>query len=546
MEERADRAGAAGAAATAATMATATAAAGTGGGGEEEASPPAVELRGIDKRFGAVQANRNIDLVVDRGSITGIIGENGAGKSTLVSILYGFYAADRGEIRIDGQPIRMAGSADAIGHGIGMVHQHFMLVPTMSVLENAMLGREGGPLLAEGERATRERMAELSAAYGLEVDPDALVGELPVGLQQRVEILKTLLRGARILILDEPTGVLTPQEADRLFEILEILKRSGVTILLITHKLREIMAVTDTVYVMRRGEMAARRRTRETSREELARLMVGRDVLFAVGGEPSEPGGPILAVESLSHADERGAPRLTDVRFELRAGEILGLAGVAGNGQSELLDVLSGIVPPQSGRIDFAGRTFTSANPANPSLLRGMGLAHIPEDRQRRGLVLPFTASESSILGYHGGPGGGGVFLALAAIRERCGLLMERYDVRPPNPGLRCGGFSGGNQQKMVVARELSAAPKALLVGQPTRGVDIGAIEFIHSQLLEIRDAGCAILLVSVELDEIMSLSDRILVMNAGRIVGEAARGEADADRIGLMMAGVGGPAAAA
>ena len=546
MEERADRAGAAGAAVTAATMATATATAGTGGGGEEEASPPAVELRGIDKRFGAVQANRNIDLVVDRGSITGIIGENGAGKSTLVSILYGFYAADRGEIRIDGQPIRMAGSADAIGHGIGMVHQHFMLVPTMSVLENAMLGREGGPLLAEGERATRERMAELSAAYGLEVDPDALVGELPVGLQQRVEILKTLLRGARILILDEPTGVLTPQEADRLFEILEILKRSGVTILLITHKLREIMAVTDTVYVMRRGEMAARRRTRETSREELARLMVGRDVLFAVGGEPSEPGGPILAVESLSHADERGAPRLTGVRFELRAGEILGLAGVAGNGQSELLDVLSGIVPPQSGRIDFAGRTFTSANPANPSLLRGMGLAHIPEDRQRRGLVLPFTASESSILGYHGGPGGGGVFLALAAIRERCGLLMERYDVRPPNPGLRCGGFSGGNQQKMVVARELSAAPKALLVGQPTRGVDIGAIEFIHSQLLEIRDAGCAILLVSVELDEIMSLSDRILVMNAGRIVGEAARGEADADRIGLMMAGVGEPAAAA
>ena len=512
-----------------------------GGGGTSP--PPAVELRRISKRFGAVQANRDIDLAVERGSVTGIIGENGAGKSTLVSILYGFYSADRGEIRIDGRPIRMAGSADAIEHGIGMVHQHFMLVPTMSVLENAMLGREGGPLLAEGERATRARMAELSAAYGLEVDPDALVGELPVGLQQRVEILKTLLRGARILILDEPTGVLTPQEADRLFEILETLKRDGVTILLITHKLREIMAATDTVYVMRRGEMAARRRTRETSQEELARLMVGRDVLFAVGGEPSAPGDPVLAVESLSHADERGAPRLTDVRFELRAGEILGLAGVAGNGQSELLDVLSGIAPPQSGRIEFVGRTFTPASPANPSLLRGMGLAHIPEDRQRRGLVLPFTASESSILGYHGGAeAGAGIFLALAAIRERCGRLMERYDVRPPDPGLRCGGFSGGNQQKMVVARELSAAPKALLVGQPTRGVDIGAIEFIHSQLIGVRDAGCAILLVSVELDEIMSLSDRILVMNAGRIVGEAARGEADADRIGLMMAGVGGP----
>ena len=545
-EERADLAAggapAGGAAAGARAGAAATPAEAEAGGGEEASHPPAVELRGIDKRFGAVQANRDIDLAVERGSITGIIGENGAGKSTLVSILYGFYTADRGEIRIDGQPIRMTGSADAIGHGIGMVHQHFMLVPTMSVLENAMLGREGGPLLAEGERATRARMAELSARYGLEVEPDALVGELPVGLQQRVEILKTLLRGARILILDEPTGVLTPQEADRLFEILEILKRAGVTILLITHKLREIMAVTDTVYVMRRGEMAARRRTRETSQEELARLMVGRDVLFAVGGEPSEPGAPILAIESLSHADERGAPRLTDIRFELRAGEILGLAGVAGNGQSELLDVLSGIAPPQSGRIDFAGSTFTAASPANPSLLRGMGLAHIPEDRQRRGLVLPFTASESSILGYQGGPDAGdGVFLALAAIRERCGLLMERYDVRPPSPGLRCGGFSGGNQQKMVVARELSAAPKVLLVGQPTRGVDIGAIEFIHSQLLEIRGAGCAILLVSVELDEIMSLSDRILVMNAGRIVGEAARGEADADRIGLMMAGVGG-----
>ena len=541
-EERADRSEAAEASADVNADADANANAGRG-----EASPPAVELRRINKRFGAVQANRDIDLAVDRGSITGIIGENGAGKSTLVSILYGFYTADSGEIRIDGTPIRMAGSADAIEHGIGMVHQHFMLVPTMSVLENAMLGREGGPRLAEGERSTRARMAEVSAAYGLEIDPDALVGELPVGLQQRVEILKTLLRGARILILDEPTGVLTPQEADRLFEILEILKRDGVTILLITHKLREIMAATDAVYVMRRGEMVARRRTRETSQEELARLMVGRDVLFAVGGEPGEPGAPILAVESLGHADERGAPRLTDIRFELRSGEILGLAGVAGNGQSELLDVLSGIAPPQSGRIDFAGRTFTPASPANPSLLRDMGLAHIPEDRQQRGLVLPFTASESSILGYHAGAeAGGGIFLALAAIRERCGLLMERYDVRPPDPGLRCGGFSGGNQQKMVVARELSAAPKALLVGQPTRGVDIGAIEFIHSQLIEIRDAGCAILLVSVELDEIMSLSDRILVMNAGRIVGEAARGEADADRIGLMMAGVGEPAAAA
>ena len=521
-----------------------------------------MELRRINKYFGAVHANRDVDLRVERGSITGIVGENGAGKSTLVSILYGFYAADSGEILIDGEPVRLGGAADAIAHGIGMVHQHFMLVPAMTVLENVMLGREGGLLLAGGEQATRARMAELGAAYGLAIDPDAPVGGLPVGLQQRVEILKALLRGARILILDEPTGALTPQEAERLFNILGTLKRDGVTILLITHKLREVMAATDAVNVMRRGRLVASLETRATSQEEIARLMVGRDVVFAVGddggergtpekhGLPGEHGArgvlhrpepPILSVEALGHVDERGVPRLSDVSFDLRGGEILGIAGVAGNGQSELLDLLSGIVPPQSGRITFAGRTMTAASPADPSVLRAMGLAHLPEDRQRRGLVLQFTASESFILGYQNGPeAGGGILLALAAVRRRCADLMERYDVRPSDPDLRCSGFSGGNQQKMVVARELSAAPRVLLVGQPTRGVDIGAIEFIHSRLLEIRDAGCAILLVSVELEEIMALSDRILVMNGGRIVGEVFRGEADADRIGLMMAGVG------
>ena len=539
------------------------------GGGPPAPSPPAaVELRRINKYFGAVHANRDIDLRVERGSITGIIGENGAGKSTLVSILYGFYAADSGEILIDGEPVRLGGAADAIAHGVGMVHQHFMLVPAMTVLENVMLGSEGGLLLAGGEQATRARMAELGAAYGLAVDPDAPVGGLPVGLQQRVEILKALLRGARILILDEPTGVLTPQEAERLFSILGTLKRDGVTILLITHKLREVMAATDAVNVMRRGRLVARLETRATSQEELARLMVGRDVAFAAGddggghgtpekhGLPGEhatrgstgargglhrPVSPILSVEALSHVDERGVPRLSDVSFDLRGGEILGIAGVTGNGQSELLDLLSGIVPPQSGRITFAGRTMAAASPADPSVLRAMGLAHLPEDRQRRGLVLQFTASESFILGYQDRPeAGAGILLALAAVRRRCADLMERYDVRPSDPDLRCSGFSGGNQQKMVVARELSAAPRVLLAGQPTRGVDIGAIEFIHSRLLEIRDTGCAILLVSVELEEIMALSDRILVMNGGRIVGEVFRGEADANRIGLMMAGVG------
>ena len=503
--------------------------------------PAAVDLRGIHKSFGPVHANRDIHLRVERGSITGIIGENGAGKSTLVSILYGFYAADRGEILIDGEFVRLAGTADAIAHGIGMVHQHFMLAPTLTVLENVMLGNEGGPLLARGEQAARTRMAELSALYGLDLDPDAPAGELPVGLQQRVEIVKALLRGARILILDEPTGVLTPQEADRLFDILRVLKGGGVTVILITHKLREILAVTDVVHVMRRGEMVARRETRATGQDELARLMVGRDVTSAASRGSGGPGPPVLTVEDLSHADARGVPCLTHVSFELRAGEILGVAGVAGNGQSELLDVLSGMAPPQSGRMTLTGRTVTPESPADPAALRRLGLAHVPEDRQRRGLVLPFTASESSILGYQDGEeAGAGVLLALAAIRQRCADLMGRYDVRPPDPGLRCGSFSGGNQQKLVVARELSAAPRVLLVGQPTRGLDIGAIESIHSRLRDIRDAGCAILLVSVELDEILALCDRILVMNAGRVVGEVPRGEADAKRIGLMMAGVG------
>ena len=506
--------------------------------------PPqaAVELRRIDKRFGAVRANRDVDLAVECGSITGIVGENGAGKSTLVSILYGFYTADRGEVLIDGEPVRLGGAADAIAHGIGMVHQHFMLAPTLTVIENVMLGNEGGPLLARGAQAARTRMAELSALYGLDLDPDAPAGELPVGLQQRVEIVKALLRGARILILDEPTGVLTPQEADRLFEILRVLKGGGVTVILITHKLREILAVTDVVHVMRRGELVARRETRATGQEELARLMVGRDVTSAASrGSGGSPGSPVLTVEDLSHADARGVPCLTHVSFELRAGEILGVAGVAGNGQSELLDVLSGMAPPQSGRMTLAGRTVTPESPADPAALRRLGLSHVPEDRQRRGLVLPFTASESSILGYQDGEeAGAGILLALAAIRQRCAGLMGRYDVRPPDPGLRCGSFSGGNQQKLVVARELSAAPRVLLVGQPTRGLDIGAIESIHSRLRDIRDTGCAILLVSVELDEILALCDRIVVMNAGRVVGEVPRGEADAKRIGLMMAGVG------
>ncbi|MDT8344185.1 MAG: ABC transporter ATP-binding protein [Thermohalobaculum sp.] len=502
--------------------------------------PPAVRLTGISKRFGAVQANRDVALEVAAGTIHGIIGENGAGKSTLVSILYGFYEADEGRIEIAGREVAIRSSADAIGHGIGMVHQHFMLVPTFTVLENVMLGAEGGALLAKGRAATRAELIRLSATYGLEVDPDAKVGDLAVGLQQRVEILKALRRGAKILILDEPTGVLTPDETDRLFGILRGLRREGVTVLLITHKLREIMAVTDRVSVMRRGEMVAHRETAATTREDLAELMVGRKVLLEVSRVETVPGAVALRAEGLTWRDARGVARLKDVSLEVRAGEILGLAGVSGNGQSELLDVLSGIAGVQEGRIVIGPRAIDRAHPAEPAEMRAMGVAHVPEDRHRRGLVLPFEAQENAVLGYHHGPATGtGRLLDLRALGAHCAELMRRFDVRPANPRLRSSGFSGGNQQKLVLAREIEQAPRILLVGQPTRGVDIGAIEFIHTRLLEMKKAGAAILLVSVELDEIMALSDRIAVMNAGRIEGTLDRAEATPHRLSLLMAGV-------
>ncbi|MCF3642935.1 ABC transporter ATP-binding protein [Rhizobium sp. TRM95111] len=501
----------------------------------------AIELKGIDKSFGLVHANRNINLKVSKGTIHGIIGENGAGKSTLMSILYGFYQADRGEIHIGGKAVAIRDPNAAIAAGIGMVHQHFMLVENFTVLENVMLGAEESQILNAGITKARAELKRLEKEYALEVDPDAVIEELPVGIQQRVEILKALYRKADILILDEPTGVLTPAEADHLFRILEQLKAQGKTVILITHKLREIMAITDEVSVMRRGEMVATRETAKTSVEELAELMVGRRVLLRVEkGEP-KPADIKLSVRNLTVRDGRGVTMVDNVSFDIRAGEIVGIAGVAGNGQSELLEAISGIRRAASGDVTLNGQAIDVTGHADPAKLRRRGLAHVPEDRHHVGLVLKFEESENAILGYHGDPKYlKGVFLNIDAIRADAEEKIAKYDIRPPNARLKTANFSGGNQQKIVLAREMERDPDVLLIGQPTRGVDVGAIEFIHKRIIEMRDQGKAVLLVSVELDEIRALSDRILVMFAGRVVGERTP-DATEGELGLLMAGVEG-----
>ena len=503
---------------------------------------PAIELRHIEKRFGPTVANRDISMTIRRGAVTGIIGENGAGKSTLMSILYGFYQADAGEILVGGKLLDIRTTHDAIAAGIGMVHQHFVLVDTFTVLENVMLGREGGRLLRRGKAAARRELLRLEAEYGLGIDPDALVGDLPVGAQQRVEILKALYRGADILILDEPTGVLTPQETDQLFRILATLRAKGTTIILITHKLREVMAITDDVYVMRAGAVVAHRPTKTTNSQELAELMVGRKVRLKLEKKVAVPGEVQLAVRDLGLKDDRGVDCLSDINLELRAGEIVGIAGVSGNGQSELLEVLAGIRRPTSGGFTVCDQTVSTATACDPAVMRRLGVAHIPEDRHRLGLVTRFSAAESAMLGYQHEAGyrRSGPLLNYHAIKASCSALMEKFDVRPRLADLRSANFSGGNQQKLIIARELARRPKVLLVGQPTRGVDIGAIEFIHSQIIAHRDEGCAILVVSVELDEVMSLADRILVMCGGRITGEVMATHADERELGLMMANAG------
>jgi general nucleoside transport system ATP-binding protein len=508
--------------------------------------PPAIELKNVCKTFGTVQANKNINLAIARGSIHGIVGENGAGKSTLMNILYGLYEADSGEIRINGELAKIRSSSHAISLGIGMVHQHFMLVPNFTVLENVMLGSEEGWSLATSEQATLKTLKDLSEEYGMQVDPYAVVEHLPVGIRQRVEIIKALKGGADILILDEPTGVLTPQEADSLFAILKVLKARGVTVVLITHKLDEILAITDAVTIIRDGTVVANRKTADTSTGELAELMVGREVLLTVDRGQARPGEVRLFTEALGCDIGDGGMRLNGVSFELRAGEILGVAGVAGNGQTELLEILSGMRAPEEGSFTIVSHKVSRAEPMSPDAMRKIGVGHVPEDRHHHGLVLPFMAQENSVFGIHySSLYGEGFFLNKPSIRAYCERLMKKFDVRPQNADLLVSKFSGGNQQKIVMAREIDQQPQVLLVGQPTRGVDIGAIEFIHRELIQLRDQGCAILLVSVELDEILGLSDRILVMNAGRQVGIVDRDQADERTLGLMMAGILGEEAA-
>jgi general nucleoside transport system ATP-binding protein len=502
-------------------------------------SAPAVRLQGISKRFGAVQANREVSFDIAAGSVHGLVGENGAGKSTLMAILYGYYQADAGGIELDGRAVHIKDSQQAIGLGIGMVHQHFMLVETLSCLENIMLGAEGGFFLTPSKAKVRARLQALMAETGLQVQLDARVADLPVGELQRLEILKALYRGARVLILDEPTAVLTPQETDQLFVTLRRLKERGTTLILITHKLREVMSLCDAVTVMRAGQVVETRPIAQWSEEALAESMVGRKVtLGRPAGLEMRTGEVRLQAAGLTLRHANGVPALKEVSLTLRAGEIVGVAGVSGNGQSELLEVLSGLRAPDAGTLALGDASFAPAAWLEPASARQLRLAHVPEDRHAVGLVMSFPAWESAVLGYQNLPKyRKGAAMNHAAMRDATRQMQERFDVRPRDENLGSSKFSGGNQQKLILAREIGEQPTVLLVGQPTRGVDIGAIEFIHNQLRELRKAGCAVLLVSSELDEILALADRVLVMNAGRITGELSIDECDERRLGLLMA---------
>jgi ABC-type uncharacterized transport system ATPase subunit len=501
----------------------------------------AVEMHHVSKQFPLVIANDDVTFSVQKGEIHALVGENGAGKSTLMNILYGLFHADSGTITVKGKNVHFFGPGDAIAHGIGMVHQHFMLIPPLTVAENVVLGQEPSRKGFVDTVKANKIVQALSDQYKLKVDPAAKVETLSVGIEQRIEIIKVLYRGAEIMILDEPTAVLTPQEVDELFEILRALKEQGKTIIFITHKLREVMAVSDTVTVMRRGKVVGTVATKNTTRQEIATMMVGRQVLFRVERTPAAPGKIVLEVKDLSALNNKNLPALRDISFSVREGEILGIAGVEGNGQTELAEVLTGLRKAQSGTVELNGQVITNCS---PRVIREHGTGHIPEDRQRRGLVLNFTVAQNMVLGIHYRPPFvrdlGLDVINFGPIREKAQRLLQEFDIRPADQENLAGNLSGGNQQKVIVAREFDQNPKLLIAAQPTRGIDVGSIEFIHQRLLQARSKGKAILLISADLEEILSISDRIAVMYEGQIAGTLDPAEATEERLGLMMTGGG------
>lgn len=500
--------------------------------------PPVLELRGITKRFPGVLANDHIDLTLQEGEIHALLGENGAGKTTLMNILYGLYQPDEGEVIVRGKPVQIHSPSDAIARGIGMVHQHFMLIPVFTVTENVMLGEEStlaGGLLDRKTAAARVR--QISQQYNLEVNPDSYVGDLPVGVQQRVEIIKLLYRNADILIFDEPTAVLTPQEADELFSIMRSLAAQGKSIIFITHKLREVLDVAGQITVIRRGKVIGSVEPEQADQNLLASMMVGRAVQLELDRAVANPGEVVLDVQDLVVADETRQVTVDGVTFQVRAGEVLGIAGVQGNGQTELVEAITGLRDPARGSIRLLGQDVTKASPRE---VTEMGSAHIPEDRQRDGLILPFAVADNLILNmYYLPPYAKGVVMDHDKILLDAQQQIEAFDVRTPSALTPVGSLSGGNQQKVIVARELSRPIRFLVAAQPTRGLDVGSIEYIHNQLLKRRDSGVAVLLVSTELDEILQLSDRIAVMYRGKIVAVVPSAEASKEKIGLLMAGI-------
>jgi simple sugar transport system ATP-binding protein len=499
------------------------------------AEAPLLELKGITKRFPGVVANDGVDFDLRKGEVHALLGENGAGKSTLMNILYGLYHPDEGEFRLNGKPLRISSPREAIDAGIGMVHQHFMLIPVMTVAENIVLAVEPtkGPFIDEG--AAEARVRELSERFGLSVRPDARIESISVGMQQRVEILKALYRGAEILILDEPTAVLTPQESSELFEIIESLKAEGKSIIFITHKLNEVLEVAERITVLRRGKTIDTVPREGATEEGLARLMVGREVILRIDKAKAEPGAPLLTVEDLYVDDERGLEAVRGISFDVKAGEIVGIAGVDGNGQSELIDAITGLRRAKAGRIAVGQHDLTRDSPRERL---DAGVGHIPEDRQLRGLVLDFSLAENIALhDYREEPDSKYGWLFPKRLVARARTLLKEFDVRGGGPETRASSLSGGNQQKVIVAREVSRDPSVLVAAQPTRGLDVGAIEFVHRRLVEERDEGRAILLVSFELDEILSLSDRILVIYEGQIVAQYSP-DVSEEEIGFAMVG--------